>query len=194
MLLELLGLAPVWTLQNEGGGTAVDFDVFLGIDFSGDNQVAHEPIEQGGFASYNKQNTPKEISVELACTKMYFNQQPVLENIDKLASGVQKLSLVTPSTEYKNLNLESYSYRRTDDAGAGMLVVELKLVEVREVEIKKKTTASQNPKSEGKEGKPIEKAKEPSHDSTKKTGRTQTKEPRRSILRGRGDWVRSIKR
>ena len=194
MLLELLGLAPVWTLQNEGGGTAVDFDVFLGIDFSGDNQVAHEPIEQGGFASYNKQNTPKEISVELACTKMYFSQHPVLENIDKLASGVQKLSLVTPSSEYKNLNLESYSYRRTEDAGAGMLVVELKLVEVREVETKKKTTASESPKSEGKEGKPIEKAKEPSHDSTKKTGRTQTKEPRRSILRGGGDWVRSIKR
>lgn len=194
MLLELLGLAPVWTLQNEGGGTAVDFDVFLGIDFSGDNQVAHEPIEQGGFASYNKQNTPKEISVELACTKMYFNQQPVLENIDKLASGVQKLSLVTPSSEYKNLNLESYSYRRTEDAGAGMLVVELKLIEVREVETKKKTTASESPKSEGKEGKPIEKAKNPSHDSTKKTGRTQTKEPRRSILRGGGDWVRSIKR
>ena len=194
MLLELLGLAPVWTLQNEGGGTAVDFDVFLGIDFSGDNQVAHEPIEQGGFASYNKQNTPKEISVELACTKMYFNQQPVLEALDKLASGVQKLSLVTPSSEYKNLNLESYSYRRTEDAGAGMLVVELKLIEIREVETKKKTTASESPKSEGKEGKPIEKAKNPSHDSTKKTGRTQTKEPRRSILRGGGDWVRSIKR
>ena len=192
MLLELLGLAPVWTLQNEGGGTAVDFDVFLGIDFSGDNQVAHEPIEEGGFASYNKQNTPKEISVELACTKMYFSQQPVLEAIDKLASGTQKLSLVTPSSEYKNLNLESYSYRRTDDAGAGMLVVELKLIEIREVEIKKKTTASESPKSQN--SKPIKKAKNPSHDSTKKTGRTQTKEPRRSILRGGGDWVRSIKR
>jgi len=192
MLLELLGLAPVWTLQDEGGGNAVDFDVFLGIDFSGDNQVAHEPIEEGGFASYNKQNTPKEITVELASTKMYFNQQPVLESIDKLASGTQKLSLVTPSSEYKNLNLESYSYRRTDDAGAGMLVVELKLIEIREVEVKKKTTASESPKSEN--SKPVEKAKNPSHDSTKKTGRTQTKEPKRSILRGGGDWVRSIKR
>ena len=194
MLLELIGLAPVWTLQNEGGGTAVDFDVFLGIDFAGDNQVAHEPIEQGGFASYNKQNTPKEITVELACTKMYFSQQPVLENIDKLAAGVQKLSLVTPSSEYKDLNLESYTYRRTDDAGAGMLVVELKLVEIREVETKKKTTASESPKSEGKEGKPVERSKNPSNDSKAKTGRTQTKEPRRSILRGGGDWVRSLKR
>ena len=98
MLLELLGLAPVWTLQNEGGGTAVDFDVFLGVDFSGDNQVAHEPIEEGGFASYNTQNTPKEITVELASTKMYFNQQPVLEAIDKLASALSRAAAGTSPT------------------------------------------------------------------------------------------------
>ena len=191
MLLELIGLAPVWTLQNEGGGTAVDFDVFLGMEFSGANAVAHEPIEQGGFASYNKQDTPKELTVELACTKMYFNQQPVLENIDKLAAGTQKLSLVTPSSEYKNLNIESYNYTRQNDNGAGMLVVELKLVEIREVETKKKTTASESPKSQN--SKPVEKSKNPSNDSKVKTGRTQTKEPKRSILRGGMDKVRSIK-
>lgn len=194
MLLELLGLAPVWTLQDEGGGTAVNFDVFLSMDFAGQNAVAHEPIEQGGFASYNKQDSPKEISVELACTKMYFSQQPVLENLDKLAHGIQKLSLVTPSSEYKNLNLEGYSYRRTEDAGAGMLVVELKLVEIREVEIKKKTTASESPKSEGKQGKPVEKSKNPSNDSKAKTGRTQTKEPNRSMMKIGADKIRSIKR
>lgn len=194
MILELLGLGPTWTLQNEGGGTAVNFDVFLGMDFSGTNAVAHEPIEQGGFASYNKQDSPKEISVTLACTKMYFSQQPVLETLDKLASGVQKLSLITPSSEYKNLNVEGYSYRRTDDAGAGMLVVELKLVEIREVEVKKKTTASESPKSEGKEGKPVEKSKNPSNDSKVKTGRTQTKEPKRSVLKTGMDKIRSIKR
>ena len=181
MLLELLGLAPTWTLQDEGGGTAVDFDVFLDMDFSGANQVAHEPIEEGGFASYNKQDSPKEISITLACTKMYFSQQPVLEALDKLAAGTQKLSLVTPSSEYKNLNLEAYSYARKDDGGAGMLVVELKLVEIREVEVKKKTTASEKPKSEGKQGKPIQKSKNPSNDSKAKTGRTQTKKPYDSL-------------
>lgn len=190
MLLELLGLAPVWTLQNEGGGTAVDFDVFLSMDFAGENQVAHEPIEQGGFASYNKQDSPKEIAVELACTKMYFSQQPVLENLDKLAHGIQKLSLVTPSSEYKDLNLEGYSYRRTEDSGAGMLVVDLKMVEIREVEVKKKTTASESPKSEGKQGKPIEKSKNPSNESKVKTGRTQTQAPKKTAARKIGDKVR----
>lgn len=190
MLLELLGLAPVWTLQDEGGGTAVDFDVFLDMDFAGQNSVAHEPIEQGGFASYNKQDSPKEITVTLASTKMYFNQQPVLEALDKLAQGTQKLSLVTPSSEYKNLNLEGYSYRRTEDAGAGMLVVELKLVEVREVETKKKITASESPKSEGKQGKPIDKPKNPSNASKAKTGRTQTQAPKKTAAREIGDSVR----
>ena len=182
MILSFLSMAPTWTLQSEGGGTAVEFDVFLDMDFAGANAVAHEPIEQGGFASYNKQDTPKEISVTLACTKLYVAQQPVLEAIDKLAAGTQKLSLITPAAEYKNLNIESYSYARRDDAGAGMLVVELKLVEIREVETKKKTTASQNPKSEGKQGKPIEKSKNPSNDSKAKTGRTQTKQPYTSAL------------
>ena len=190
MLLELLGLAPVWTLQDEGGGTAIDFDVFLSMDFAGQNAVAHEPIEQGGFASYNKQDSPKEITVELASTKMYFNQQPFLEVMDKLASGTQKVSLVTPSSEYKNLNLEGYTYRRTEDAGAGMLAVELKLVEVREIEVKKKTTASESPKSEGKQGKPIEKSKNPSNDSKVKTGRTQTQAPKKTAAREIGDNVR----
>ena len=179
MILSCLSQAPTWTLQNEGGGTAVEFDVFIDMDFSGENQVAHEPIEQGGFASYNKQDSPKEITVTLACTKMYMSQQPVLENIDKLASGTQKLSLITPASEYKNLNIESYSYRRTEDAGAGMLAVELKLVEVREVETKKKTTATEKPKSQN--SKPIEKSKNPSNNSKVKTGRTQTKEPYTSL-------------
>ena len=177
MILSFLSAAPTWTLQSEGGGTAVNFDVFLSMDFSGENQVAHEPIEEGGFASYNKQDSPKEIAVSLACTGLYMTQQPVLESLDKLAASVQKLSLVTPAAEYKNLNLESYSYARKDDGGAGMLVVELKLIEVREVEVKKKTTASEKPKSEGKKGKPIEKSKNPSNDSKAKTGRTQTTKP-----------------
>ena len=179
MILSFLSTAPTWTLQNEGGGIAVEFDVFIDMDFSGENQVAHEPVEQGGFASYNKQDSPKEITVTLACTKMYMSQQPVLENIDKLASGTQKLSLVTPASEYKNLNIEGYSYRRTEDAGAGMLAVELKLVEVREVETKKKTTATESPKSQN--SKPIEKSKNPSNNSKVKTGRTQTKEPYTSL-------------
>ena len=62
-----------------------------------------------------------------------------------------------------------------------MLVVELKLVEIREVETKKKTTASEKPKSEGKQGKPIQKSKNPSNNSKVKTGRTQTKKPYNSL-------------
>lgn len=181
---------PTWTLQTEDGSTAVDFDVFLEMEFVNQNQVAVEPIEQGSFADYNKHDSPKELTVTLACTKTYPEQQPVLEALDKLAASVQKISLITPSSEYKSLNLEGYGYARKEDSGAGMLVVELKLIEIREVEVKETTVvASEKPKA-----KPITKAqaKNPSNTSTAKTGRTQTKAPRKTVARSIGDKCRGF--
>ena len=188
---NLSGKTPTWTLQTEDGSTAVDFDVFLEMEFVSQNQVAVEPIEQGSFADYNKHDSPKEITVTLACTKIYSEQQPVLETLDKLAASVQKVSLITPSSEYKNLNIEGYGYARKEDSGAGMLVIELKLIEIREVEVKETAVVATNEKPKAK---PITKAqtKNPSNTSTTKTGRTQSKAPRKTVARSIGDKCRGF--
>lgn len=187
MLFSFFQAAPVWTLQAEGGGGAIDFDVFIEMDCQAEDMVASEPIEKGSFASYNKQAGPKEMSVVLACTKDYASQQAVLSTLDALASGTQKVSLVTPASEYKSLNIQSYSYARKADGGVQMLVVELKLVEVREVETKMKTAASQTALPITKE-----QAKNPSNATKAKTGKTQAQEPpkrRRSMMKGALDWL-----
>lgn len=186
MLFSFFQTSPVWTIQAAGGGAGVDFDVFLEMNCQSEDLVASEPVEKGSFASYNKQAGPKELTVVLTCTREYALQQPVLATIDELASGVQKVSLVTPSAEYKDLNIQSYSYARKGDAGAQMLVVELKLVEVREVETKMKTAASQTPSISK------EQAKAPASASKVKTGKTQAQEPpkrRRSFLRSSLNWL-----
>lgn len=190
MIVNFADKTPTWTLQNEDGKTSVDFDVFLEMEFVSQNQVAVEPVEQGSFADYNKHDSPKEIAVSLACTKAYSEQQPVLETLEKLASSTQKVSLITPASEYKSLNIEGYGYTRKEDAGSGMLVVELKLIEIREVEVKETVVASEKPKTAGK---PITKqqTKNPSNASTAKTGRTQTKQPRKTVARSWGDKARS---
>jgi len=187
MLFSFFQTAPVWTVQSEGGGAAIDFDVFFEMECQAEDTVASEPVEKGSFASYNKQAGPKELTVTLGCTREYALQQPVLAAIDELASGVQKVSLVTPAAEYKNLNIQSYSYVRKADGGAQMLVVELKLVEVREVETKMKTAASQTAKAITKD-----QAKSPANASKAKTGKTQAQAPsgrRRSMMRGALDWL-----
>jgi len=196
-LLNLFAKKPTWSLQSEGGVVVVNFDVFIGMEFRGVNSVATEPIEEGGFAAYNKQETPKELAVTLAATKPYDEQQHTLNMLEGLAHKLEKISLITPSAEYKNLNLEGYTYARKDDNGAGMLVVDLKLVEIREVEVKKTVTASQKPpKSAGKQNKPItkEQAKNPSNASTAKTGKTQAAQPQRrqSMLKKMGNGIRGV--
>ena len=183
MIFNFLTTAPVWTLQADGGGASVDFDVFLEMTLDAEDLVASEPIEKGSFASYNRQSSPLEIEVLLACTKSYAEQQPVLDTLEKLASGTQKVALVTPAQEYKNLALQSYSYARKSDGGAQMLVVELKLVEVREVDTKVKTAASQSA------------PKNPSNASPAKTGKTQAQKPkakRRSWFRAGRDWLDGV--
>ena len=176
MIFSLLGLGPIWTIAGQGGGSAINFNVFLDMEFKGDAQVASEPVEKGTFASYNKQNSPNEISVTLAVTGAYFMQQNVLGTLDKMASGTDLVSLVTPSAEYKDLNISSYNYRRSDSGGSGMLVVELRLTEIIQVETSARTEATS-------QGTTITETKNKSNASTQNTGKTQTKAPNRSILK-----------
>ena len=178
MIFNLLNLGPTWTISGSGGATAVNFNVFLDIEFKGESQVASEPVEKGSFASYNKQNSPNEISVTLAMTGPYALQQNALATLDKMSKGTELVSLVTPSAEYKDLNISAYNYRRSDQGGAGMLVVDLRLTEIRQVESSARTEATDKGTAINADS-----AKNKSNASTQNTGKTQTKAPNRSMLK-----------
>ena len=183
MIFNLLNLGPVWTIAGSGGASAINFDVFLDIEFKGESQVASEPVEKGSFASYNKQNSPNEISVTLAMTGHYFLQQNALATLDKMSKGTELVSLVTPSAEYKDLNISAYNYRRSEQGGAGMLIVDLRLTEIKQVESSARTEATDK-------GTSISETKNKSNASTQNVGKTQPKEPKRSIARMIGNKAR----
>lgn len=178
MIIDFLSMVPVWTLAS-GGGTALNFDTFLEMEAKAENQVAYEQLEQGSFAAYNKQASPKEIRCVLASSQAYPYQQDTLEALDQLCQSTDLVSLITPSQEYANLNLESYNYRRTEQNGAAMLTVELRLIEIRQVEsaattqvaTEQQTTAISTGNS-----------KNPSNVSTQDTGQIQAKKPHDSLL------------
>lgn len=179
MIIDFLSIAPVWTLAAMGGGTAIDFDSFLQMEAKAENSVAYEQLEKGSFAAYNKQASPMEIRCVLASTKSYGLQQDMLEGLDALCKGTELVSLITPSQEYPNLNLESYNYSRTETGGAALLTVELRLVEIRQVESAATTqVATQDQQTAISQGQ----SKNPSNVDTKDTGKTQAKKPHDSLL------------
>lgn len=118
----------------------------LSIDVKNESKLLTSPVEESGFASYNKVASPLDIYVELAASSSESGHAALLAALDKLASGTDLVSLVTPDKEYRFLNIESYSVKRTATEGATLLVAELHLLEVRQVKVRVSQAAIRSPK------------------------------------------------
>jgi hypothetical protein len=160
---QAMAIGGEWTLLDEGGGTAVAFTSFVDIDYRNEGQALSYPIEEGSFANYNKVDTPLDIRVTLSTQGTDSDFEYILAKLDEYKREAVKLSVSTPSALYESMTLETYSYKRGRDAGAGMLTVELSLIEVREVETQVTTTV-------------ITKPKNPTSSGKTNTGKTQTQE------------------
>ena len=114
----------------------------LSVDISAENQVAHEPVEKGSFAAYNKAASPTQLRVTLSRGGTGYDQQSMLDTLERLCNGTDLVTLVTPAQEYAGYNLESYTYSRKSDRGAQLLVVELSLIEIRQVDTQATTTVT----------------------------------------------------
>ena len=153
-----------WLILDSGGNQPISFTSFFDIEYRNEGKALTYPVEKGAFANYNKVQNPGSIKVTLGVQGNESDFDSVLQTLDTFQQEAEVLSISTPATYYLNYTLESYSYRRTLEAGAGMLVVELTLVEVREVETQTTTTVITEPKNPTSSGK-------------KNTGKTQTNEP-----------------
>lgn len=124
-----------WLLADTRGTTLTDFSTFLGWRLKGDSNVTYDPVEKGYFVAYNKTIMPFEGTVTLAkSSKSPADLQKVLDTLEALRTSTETFSIVTPLREYKNLNLLSYEYKFEENGATSQLIVDLALIEVREVE------------------------------------------------------------
>ncbi len=152
-----------WLILDESGGDAIEFTSFVDIEYTNEGKALTYPVEKGSFASYNKVQNPGAIRVTLGKQGTEFEFDAVLTSLDTYQREAVILSVATPATFYNDYTLESYSYRRTRDSGAGLLIVELRLQEVKEVATQTRTDV-------------ITKPKNPSSSGKTNTGKTQTEE------------------
>ncbi len=122
-----------WSINNSSGERVVEFTSFISMDLRDEYNVVTSPVEEGSFASYNKVATPLEIDCSLGIEWDETTLNLARDPLNELAASTDIVSLVTPETEYYNLNLKSVSYRRKREDGLGVLWLDLKLVEVRQV-------------------------------------------------------------
>lgn len=136
-----------WTIIDEEGGTAIQFTSFIDIDVRNEGTALSYPVEEGGFANYNKVQSPLDIRVTLSTQGTDSDFEYILDKLDEYQNDPVKLFISTPSAYYGPMTLEAYSNKRTRESGAGQLTVELNFIEVREVQTQVSTTVISRPRN-----------------------------------------------
>ena len=147
----LFGIQESWTILDEAGGKAFDFDVFLTASVKAESKVTTMPVEEGGFVSFNLVETPLEVTCTLA--KRGFPEEigPVVDALRQYASNTKLLSIVTPEGEYKRMHLAKVAFDRSAEVGTDLLVAECSFVEIREVSMEYTSAKVAHKKSRGRQ-------------------------------------------
>lgn len=122
-----------WDITTSDGGPLLTFTTYLGCEYSSEAKSPDQPVEEGGFFSYNKLNTPYTVNVALAVSGDIQKLQNFLDVLEKLHTGTDLVNVVTPEKTYTSASIVGLNYSRKREDGLGMLTVELKLKEVRQV-------------------------------------------------------------
>lgn len=122
-----------WLIQDSTGRSLLEPDSVIGFDYRGESRISTFPIEQGGFASYNKVTQPFDIHMAMTCSGHGpMKRDAFLAKLAELKDAVTLLTITTPDAVYKNVNLVQFDYRRTSRSGVSLLCVDVGLMEVRE--------------------------------------------------------------
>ena len=139
ILTDFLNKGKSWIVR--GQSAAVDFNSMQEFSAEKSSQLPDEPIEKGSFSTYNRVIAPRAITARLAVEGNAAKLQSAIDRLTDLCENDETITLTTPEQSYKNMMLESFDYRRDAQNGRGILFVDLRFKEIREVASQQTTTA-----------------------------------------------------
>lgn len=133
----------MWAIITNNG--AFEFDSLLELDIIDESTVIDEPIEKGSFTNYNKVESALRVRISLG-----FNGDEAAFNVrwDELKERKKSLDvvgIVAGQVYIENMTFETLRWSRQADVG--YYVVDITLIEVREVETQTTTTEYTRPKT-----------------------------------------------
>lgn len=121
-----------WGVYAQGGALALDPDNIIALSYSAEYRIADFPIEQGGFETYDKVALPFDTIVRMTKGGTLSDRGSFARTAESLRGDTKLYNVVTPEATYLNVNIARLSIDRSQDGGAGMIVLELHLREIRQ--------------------------------------------------------------
>lgn len=112
---------PLWGIFDADGNSVIDADSFLGFDNSNESNISDFPVQNGGFATYNKVRLPARNGVRISKGGTLTDRANLLRQIDQLYASMDEFIILTPEKSYLSVNLERFTVTRKDKDAAFFL-------------------------------------------------------------------------
>lgn len=124
------GQSPKWGIFLNGVN-ALNPDSIVGFEYKDESKVASFPIENGGFASYDKVDVPWDIRVEMTKGGTLASRSQFLKTLKAAKQSLNLYTVVTPEISIPSGNITHFDYRRTEKSGVTLMTFSVWLQEIR---------------------------------------------------------------
>jgi hypothetical protein len=134
--------APVWGVYDSEGNQAIEHDSMRSFDYRAEWAVADFPVQDGGYASYDKVTRAFDASVTLVKGGSASDRTNFLNQCETVAGALQFYQIFTPEKHYLNVSCTRMELSRRETNRAFFVEVELFFREIREVTAQYSSTAT----------------------------------------------------
>lgn len=153
ILDTFIGQPVQWGIFDATGRLIAEADSFAGLDYQNSSRLLDYPVEQGGFASFNKVANPFNARVRLVCGGSTQRRAAFIDAIEAAAQSLELFDILTPEVTYLSANIEGWDYRRQAREGATIIIADLRIREIRQTVsvafYSPKSVSAASPQSQG---------------------------------------------
>lgn len=125
-------IAQQWGLYDQRGLPAVLADNVQSLEVSLDAQISDFPVENGGFASYNKVIRPFDVRIALTKGGSVEDRQTFAQQVQDAWQSLELFNVVTPEVVYLDVNVVGVRRLVESDRGVGLMMLDVALRKVRQ--------------------------------------------------------------
>lgn len=124
--------ARQWGLFDQDGEFVAPADNVVNLEIGLDARISDYPVENGGFASYNKTLLPFEARMVMTRGGSVDDRQEFLKAVQDAWQSTDLYNIVTPEGVYLDVNVTAVRQTRAADRGVGLMALELSMRQIRQ--------------------------------------------------------------
>lgn len=122
-----------WGIYEPGTETPIlEVDSVVELGVNGSAEASSYKIETGSFASYNKVRNPTAILLRVTKEGQAITRASIVNWLELNVSAASMFDVVMPEKRYTNYTVVDYRILRNSSSGAGLIVADITVQEVRE--------------------------------------------------------------